>query len=383
MTRRFHLAFGHHKLSFGGGERVMIEQVAALAGLPVDISILFSRDPDHQDIVPELRERNPNIREIHFAPGKWDCVKWLARNRPDLSVTCYHRNFFRAQHTLRRLGFHLPQMAVIHEHYEDQRNYHRRFASSIDAWMIDYDWCERLQGWFPGAQVHVANPVYPRQAWPTWGDEPRQAARQSFGIPEEALVVGYVGRMDINKEPWSVIRIAELIQEKTKRPVHVLLAGADMEVTRARLEATVAASTLRERIHRPGRVQDPSDAFAALDLFVLASWQEGFFPLSLIEAMERGVPVLTSTVGGIPTVLKQGEGGFFIRKTDDQQAIPEGALRVAAEELTPHLLDQARWASQRQQALARVKTLVEGYDAATPFRLAVMGLLEGRCERSF
>jgi glycosyltransferase involved in cell wall biosynthesis len=376
MNRRFNVTFGHHKLSFGGGERVLIEQVAALADLPVDISILFMKDEHQRDIVPELRDRNPNIREIRYAPGKWDCLLWLARQRPDLSIACYHRGFFRAQDTLRQLGFRLPLMAGIHEHYEDQQNYHQRFARSIDAWIIDYDWRDRLQGWFPGARVHVANPLYPRPQWPAWGDALRREARRRLGLPEEALVIGYVGRMDINKEPWTVIRVAEQLQAQTPRPVHVLLVGADMEATRARLDAAVSASPLRDRIHRPGRVQEVATAYQALDLFVLASWQEGFFPLSLIEAMELGVPVLASTVGGIPTVLSSGDGGFLIHKPDNQQPIPAEAVREATESLAPELLDGPRWERQRALAVARVKRLVEGYDAASPFREAVLEQLQ-------
>lgn len=375
MTRRFHIAFGHHKLSYGGGERVLIEQVAALADLPVDISLVYMADPDHLDILPELRDRNPNLREITHAPGKWACLAWLARHRPDLSVACYHRGFFRAQETLRRLGFRLPLMAVIHEHYEDQRRYHQRFARSIDAWMIDYDWRERLQGWFPQAQVHVANPIYPRHAWPAWGADVRGEARLSLGLPAEALVIGYVGRMDVNKAPWSVVHVAERLQAQTTRPVHVLLAGAEMETTRGRLEETVQASPLRDRIHRPGRLPDLAQAYACLDLFVLASWQEGFFPLSLIEAMERGVPVLATTVGGIPSVLKHGEGGFHIRKTDDQVPVTEEALHLAADALAPDLLQDDRWERQRTLAAARIRALTEGYDAAGPFRRAVLDLL--------
>lgn len=376
MAQRPLISFGHHKLSYGGGERVLIEQVAALTDLPVDISILFMKDEQQRDIVPELRDRNPNIREIRFAPGKWDCLLWLARQRPDLSIANYHRGFFRAQDTLRQLGFRLPLMAGIHEHYEGQRNYHQRFARSIDAWIIDYDWRDRLQSWFPGARVHVAKPLYPRPQWPACGESPRLEARSLLGLPEEALVIGYVGRMDINKEPWTVIQVAEQLQAQTPRPVHVLLVGADMETTRARLDAAVNASPLRDRIHRPGRVQDVATAYQALDLFVLASWQEGFFPLSLIEAMERGVPVLASTVGGIPTVLNSGDGGFLIHKPDDQQPIPDEAVREATERLAPELLDGPRWERQRALAVARVKRLVEGYDAATPFREAVLTLLK-------
>jgi len=375
MSKRLRITFGHYKLSFGGGERVLIEQVASLADLPADISILFMTDAKHRDVEAELRDRNPNVREIRFAPTKWSCMAWLARHRPHLSVTCHHRGFFRAQHALRGLGFHLPSMAVIHEHYEDQWDYHQRFSDSIDTWMLDYDWRARLQGWLPQARVHVANPLYPRQSWPDWSSHLRGEAKAALGIPEEALVVGYVGRMDINKEPWSVIHVAERLQASTSRPVHVVLAGSAMDATRARLDEVVAKSPLGDRIHRLGRVPDTASAYQALDLFVLASWQEGFFPLSLIEAMERGVPVLVSTVGGIPTVVAQGQGAFLITKPDDQQPISVEALDQAVASLRGDILDPERWERQRTLASARVKSLIDGYDAAAPFRQAVTELL--------
>ena len=51
-----HVVFAHRKLSFGGGERVLLEQVAALATLPVKVSVLFRKEPGKRDLEPELRD---------------------------------------------------------------------------------------------------------------------------------------------------------------------------------------------------------------------------------------------------------------------------------------------------------------------------------------
>ena len=77
---------------------------------------------------------------------------------------------------------------------------------------------------------------------------------------------------------------------------------------------------------RTGPLKDLSPAFTALDLYVMTSRNEGFFPIALIEALERGVPVLAPTVGGIGTVLKDGEGGFLLQKPDDRRPVPEPVL---------------------------------------------------------
>ncbi|MCX6547744.1 MAG: glycosyltransferase, partial [Acidobacteria bacterium] len=101
------------------------------------------------------------------------------------------------------------------------------------------------------------------------------------------------------------------------------------------------------------------------------SRNEGFFPLALIEALERGVPVLAPSVGGISTVLRDGEGGFLIPKPDDRKSIPEGLLVAAAARLATLLADPAAWEDQRQKAHTFGTALTRGYDAAARFREAV------------
>ena len=122
---------------------------------------------------------------------------------------------------------------------------------------------------------------------------------------------------------------------------------------------------------RTGPLEDLSPAFAALDLYVMTSRNEGFFPIALIEALERGVPVLAPTVGGIGTVLKDGEGGFLMPKPDDRQSVPEALLEATAARLAPLMADAVTWEAQRTKAHAFGTTLTRDYDAAARFREAV------------
>jgi hypothetical protein len=83
------------------------------------------------------------------------------------------------------------------------------------------------------------------------------------------------------------------------------------------------------------------------------------------------VPVLAPSVGGIGTVIRDGEGAFLIPKPDDRRSIDEALLVTAADRLRPLLADPAAWEGQRQQAHAFGTALTRGYDAAAAFREAV------------
>ena len=78
-----HVVFAHRKLSFGGGERVLIEQVAALAELPVKVTVLFRKEPGRRDIEPELRARNPNVAEVVHLPGALGATRWLQNHHQE------------------------------------------------------------------------------------------------------------------------------------------------------------------------------------------------------------------------------------------------------------------------------------------------------------
>jgi len=361
-----HIVFAHRKLSFGGGERVLMEQVAALAGLPIKISVLFRKEPGKRDIEKELRERNPQVTEVLHVPGTLGVFRWLWRTRPDLVVLCNHKGAQRALPWLARLGLRMPLVVTLHEHYARHLRHYTGIKHLVDRWLCTYNFTATVREQLSQAPCSIIHPLYPRPETMAATPADRQAARKHLGLPETGLVVGYVGQMDLRKDPLSVVRLAEALG-----PVHLLFAGREETATTAALDAYLAHSPLRDRTVRLGPQQDLGTAFSALDLYVLTSRNEGFFPLALIEAMERGVPVLAPTVGGIGTVLQDGEGGFLIQKPDDRRSIPEALLKAAAERLGPLLADTPGWEAQRHQAHAFATALTRDYDAAQKFREAL------------
>ena len=369
------LLFVHPKLSFGGGERVLIEQIAAIAELPVEVSILFRRDPGRRDIEPEIRERNRNVKAIVHAKGFLACLHWLLRHRPDGIVLCGHHEFRAALRFLRLFGIRIPVMVTLHEHYPRPMRGYRAFAPLVHAWLCCYDFRDQVRGTLGGERFHIVHPLYPREGQVPWSAELRREARLGFQVPEDALVIGYVGRQDTNKAPWQVVRLAERIQEHLGTPVWTLFAGRESPDVKARMDEAVRTSPLSGRIQRLGPLDDLAPAYAALDLFALPSRSEGFFPLSLIEAMERGVPVAATTVGGIPTVLREGDGAFLISKEDDLEFAPEASLADAADRIAPLLASPEAWQEQRNRAADRVHAIRDTYDAAGRYRNAIADLL--------
>jgi glycosyltransferase involved in cell wall biosynthesis len=365
-----HIVFAHRKLSFGGGERVLIEQVAALANLPVKITILFRKEPGKRDIEKELRERNPNIAEVLHLPGALGIFRWLWNNQPDLLVLCNHKGAQRALPWLARFGLRIPLIVTLHEHYERHLRKYAGIKHLVDRWICTYDFTEIVKNRLSKAPCSILHPLYPRPEAEAASPEARQAARRLLGLPETGLVVGYVGQMDGRKDPLAVVQFAEALGH-----VHLLFAGREEVGTAKALDARLAHSPLRDHVLRLGPQKDLGTAFSALDLYVMTSRNEGFFPLALIEAMERGVPVLAPTVGGIGTVLKDGEGGFLIQKPDDRRSIPEDQLLTAAARLAPMLKDPVAWEQQRAKAHDFGTALTRNYDAAAGFREAVAAWL--------
>ena len=70
-------------------------------------------------------------------------------------------------------------------------------------------------------------------------------------------------------------------------------------------------------VHLLGVRSDVASLFASADIFLLPSRVESF-PISIMEAMAMGLPVVASTVGGIPDLVRHGEDGFLHDAADVQ-----------------------------------------------------------------
>lgn len=123
-------------------------------------------------------------------------------------------------------------------------------------------------------------------------------------LSERGLVIAFVGRLTEIKNIPMLLKAAAKYKEldaETPAP-RLLIAGSGS--LRESLERTVLDLTLNENVTFLGNVEDTSAVYADCDVVALTSLNEGT-PLSLIEAMAAGRPVIATTVGGVADLLGQ------------------------------------------------------------------------------
>ncbi|MSP62756.1 MAG: glycosyltransferase family 1 protein [Myxococcales bacterium] len=154
-------------------------------------------------------------------------------------------------------------------------------------------------------------------------EEARAEVRDALGIPQGAFVVGTVGRLSSEKDQSLLLRaMGPLLGERLR----LVIVGDGPEEDALRRRA--AALTEGRFVHFLGARRDVPRILAAFDLFALSSLSEGL-PLVIPEAMASGLPVVSTAVGGIPTVLDEGVTGFLV-PPGDERALRERLRDLAA-----------------------------------------------------
>jgi glycosyltransferase involved in cell wall biosynthesis len=176
-------------------------------------------------------------------------------------------------------------------------------------------------------------------------DRARQEARRALGIPAEALVISTVGRLTAIKQHRLFLDTVKRVVDAEPRAI-ALIAG-DGEL-RGDLEAHAAALGISDRVRMLGWRRDLATIYAATDVFLLTSRNEGT-PVALIEAMATGVPGVSTDVGGVGDVM----GG------DTGRMAPFGDAAGLASAIVELLSDPALRAQLGARARARV---LEHYD---------------------
>jgi len=141
----------------------------------------------------------------------------------------------------------------------------------------------------------------------------KAAAKRSFGL-RDAPVVGIVARLSDVKGHIHLIEAMGLILKKY--PAVQLLSFGDGKM-KPELEKLAKELGLNRSVHFMTQAIDTGVALSAMDLFVMPSLKEGL-GLALMEAMASGLAVIGSDVGGIKSLIRDGETGLLVRPADPQ-----------------------------------------------------------------
>jgi glycosyltransferase involved in cell wall biosynthesis len=195
----------------------------------------------------------------------------------------------------------------------------------------------------------------------------RVETRRVLGIGERPFTVGWIGRMTGIKRTDDVLLAFKSLRERGIDARLCLVGdGPDREeVERRAHELGVMRDTLFL-----GYQEEVASFFAAFDVFILASANEGT-PVTAIEALAAGKPVVATRVGGIPDVVRDGEDGFLV-PPGDVEALADRLAELATDDQLRERMGEAARARVRERY--SVERLVDDVDRLYRSLLEAEGL---------
>jgi glycosyltransferase involved in cell wall biosynthesis len=169
------------------------------------------------------------------------------------------------------------------------------------------------------------------------------ALRRELGVPTEAILITTTCRLFKPRDFVTLLQAMRQVVDGAPS-AHLLIVGDGP--LRAEIEAQRDALGLSQRVTLAGWRRDMPELYAASDLFVLTTWGWEGLPLTILEAMAAGKPVVATRAGGIPEIVVEGETGLLVEPRNPA-ALAQALARMVAE---PVLRRQAGSAGQQRVA---------------------------------
>jgi glycosyltransferase involved in cell wall biosynthesis len=240
---------------------------------------------------------------------------------------------------------------VLHEHFADPRMpAYQAFADRLLApWTdaaiaVSHSTRAFLVGerFVPESRVRVIWNGAPLGEFAPVGHDRALRVRRELGLPDDALVVGTIGRLNAQKgHRFLVDAAARLLARQTD--IRVLIVG-DGDLMDALRQQTIDLG-IADRVVFAGHRTDIPDVLGALDVFCISSLYEGT-PLALFEAMAAGRAVVSTSVDGCREVLEDGVSGL-LAPPGDAAALAAALERVLADPALRTRLGRAALAASR------------------------------------
>lgn len=312
---------------FGGAESVVRDLSRGLTGrgYEVEAALLLEGDAAHP-YERVLAEVGAKVHPIRMPPRAYRrearaLAELLEMRRPDVVHTHGFRPDVQAGRVAGRAG--IARVSTLHGFtggdlrtrlYERlQVRTVRRFEQVV---VVSRPLEARMRrAGVPPARLHLLRNAWSRAESPM----PRGEARAELGLPPDVFAIGWVGRLSAEKGGDVLV---EALARLADVPFAACVVGDGPD--RPALEARARSLGLSDRMRWCGIRPQAGRLFSAFDAFVLSSRTEGT-PIVLLEAMQAGVPIVATGVGGVPDVVGPAEA--LLVPSEDPDALA-GALRA-------------------------------------------------------
>lgn len=163
-------------------------------------------------------------------------------------------------------------------------------------------WNKRTAHYVHGVGLDVARMQNPVRS--------REQMREEFGLTESDKFIASIGELDDNKNHITVIKALATLGRKDFKYV-VCGVGPNKDMLLAEAEHM----GLKENVILAGYRSDIPDVLNAADIFVFPSFHEGM-PVSALEAMACGLPIICSEIRGNVDIIREGDNGYLFQPSD-------------------------------------------------------------------
>ncbi len=179
--------------------------------------------------------------------------------------------------------------------------------------------------------------------------------RDKYGIPEDAFVVGFAGRI-IKRKGWKeFVETARILLDQPKNDkLYFLMAGNGQD--KDALNDLLEKMQFGRKVHYVGYVKNMLEYYAALDCFMMPSHFEGL-PMSQLEVMSLGIPLLTTDGPGMDEIPKDGIDAVYMTMKDPNDMAAKVKMLMSKPDLQKELRLNAQQTVQEHSLDNFIKNL--------------------------
>jgi len=307
-----------HGLGVGGAEVLAVRLAERLGS---SIRFVFVCLDELGTLGESLRGEGFPVHVLHRRPGlDWSCSRRFREVLKSERVNLIHAHQYTPflQAALSRLGRSAPPILFTEHgrHHPDHPGLKRRLANRLllrprDRVVAVGEAVRmaliRNEG-LPAKRVDVIYNGIPIERFDRpFSPEERADARREMGVGPDDLALIQVARLDYLKDHATALRALRRLADRLPRSRLVLVGEGPEEPA---IRALTAELGLEGRVRMLGSRKDVPRLLAAADLALLTSISEGI-PLTLIEAMAAGLPVVSTDVGGVAEVVVDQRTGLL------------------------------------------------------------------------